>query len=247
MNREEAAFHDALAERVDAHALPRTPPDHLEQAMLESLGSVTGLRVLELGCGKGDVTMQLLERHADVTAIDISEKMVEIARERARLWFPSSAARFMATPAEKTTLDSSTFDVVLGKWLLHHVDVAAVAAEIDRVLRPGGVGIFIENSGRNRLLAFARRNLAGRLGIPRYGTLDEHPLVASDFSLLGRRFRRLELLYPDFFFFRLFDRQVFRGRWRWPSRLARALDNGTWAVCPPLRRYSFHVIVRLEK
>src|SRR5688572_27557597 len=50
---------------------------------LEMVGDVTGLRVLDLGCGGGQLAFRLLEAGAAaVTAIDPSERMLEVARSR---------------------------------------------------------------------------------------------------------------------------------------------------------------------
>jgi SAM-dependent methyltransferase len=243
----EREFHDALAAPLTAAALPPRAPDHLEAALLARAGDLRGRRVLELGCGTGDLTLHLLAGGAAVTALDLSARMVEIARRRAERYAPDAEARFVVAPVEATGLASGAFDLVVGKWILHHADFRRAADEIARVLRPGGAAVFIENSGLNPLLSFARRRLAGRFGIPRYGTDDEHPLVAQDYAYVRRRFGTLTLSYPDVCFFELFDRQVFRYRSRAVSWTMRALDHGVWRFLPGLRRYSYHVLLAVKK
>ncbi len=245
--RREQAFHDSLARRLDETASAPAHVDDLDRAFFARLGSLEGRRVLELGCGTGDLTLQLAERGADVVAVDLSPEMLDIARRRAAQFVPSARLELVAAPAEATTLPDQSFDLVVGKWILHHVDVGQAAEEIFRVLRPGGMGLFIENSGRNRLLGLARAHLTGRFGIPRFGTEDEHPLVEPDYEHFRERFARVELVYPDFFFFTLVDRQVLRQRWRVASRSINALDRALGSQLPWLRRYSFHVIVEVQK
>jgi glycosyltransferase involved in cell wall biosynthesis/ubiquinone/menaquinone biosynthesis C-methylase UbiE len=245
--RREQAFHDSLARRLDQAATTPAQPDDLDRALFRRLGPLDGCRVLELGCGSGDLTLQLLERRAEVVAVDLSSEMLDIARRRAARFVPNASLELVAAPVEATTLPDESFDLVVGKWILHHVDVGQAAAEVARVLRPRGVGLFIENSGRNLLLRLAREHLAGRFGIPRFGTKDEHPLVERDYQLLRERFARIELLYPDFFFFTLLDRQILRHRWRGPSRAISAMDRALGRRLPWVRRYSFHVLVELEK
>jgi glycosyltransferase involved in cell wall biosynthesis/ubiquinone/menaquinone biosynthesis C-methylase UbiE len=245
--RREQAFHDSLARRLDRVATTPAQPDDLDRALLRRLGPLDGCRVLELGCGTGDLALQLLERGAEVVAVDLSSVMLDIAGRRAARFVPNARLELVAAPVEATTLPDEAFDLVVGKWILHHVDVEQAAGEVARVLRPGGVGLFIENSGRNPLLRLAREHLAGRFGIPRFGTEDEHPLVERDYDVLRGRFARVELVYPDFFFFTLLDRQILKQRWRGPSRAINAVDRALGRRLPSVRRYSFHVIVELEK
>jgi ubiquinone/menaquinone biosynthesis C-methylase UbiE len=242
----EIAFHDELAASLDPASLPPRPPDHLEAALLERARDVDGKDVLDYGCGAGDLTLELLKRGADVTGLDISPGMVELARQRIGLHLPGREGTLVAGNAEATGLRDGSFDVIVGKWILHHVAVDAACRELRRLLRSGGTALFIENQSTNPLLRLARNRIAGRFGIPRYGTEDEHPLNDDDFAAMRRHFSRVTPEYPDFYFFRIFDRQVFRKRWSTVSRAAKALDDFVYARLPRLRRYSFHVIVRLE-
>jgi ubiquinone/menaquinone biosynthesis C-methylase UbiE len=118
--------------------------------------------VLELGCGAGDLSLELLRRGARLTALDVSPGMVELARARAGRFRPGAEARFVVGAAEQTGLPDESFERVVGKWVLHHLDVAAAARETRRVVRPGGRAAFFENQDRNPLLRLARRRLGGR-------------------------------------------------------------------------------------
>jgi ubiquinone/menaquinone biosynthesis C-methylase UbiE len=245
--RREQEFHAALAENFDAPAMPPLPGDHLEEALFARAGRLAGQRVLEAGCGTGDVTLQLLERGAQVTALDVSPRMIEIARERAERFIPDASVEWQVAPVEETGFSASTFDVAVGKWILHHADIPRSAAELARVLRPEGRGLFIENSALNPLLALARRHLAGRWGIPRYGTEDEHPLTREDYACFRQKFPKMQLVFPDFFFFTLLDRQIWRYRSPTVTTLTRWLDDKVFERVPPLQKYSFHVILELGR
>ncbi len=247
VQEKEREFHDALAATLGREGLQLRGPDHLEQAMLARLGSIDGLRVLDLGCGAGEMTLFLAARGAHVTALDISPGMLELARNRIDSALPEADVEFVAAPAEDTGLEGGSVDLVVGKWILHHIDVEAAAHEIKRVLRPGGRGVFIENSADNPVLTFSRARLAGRFGIPRYGTQDEHPLSEREYALLSYVFSKFSLWFPDFCFFQLFDRQVLHLRYPRVTRAVRSLDAWVWRKLPALRRYSYHVIVELAK
>lgn len=203
--------------------------------MLEALGPLEGASVLELGCGSGGLSVQLLRRGARLTAVDISPGMVDLARSRA------GGASFAVAPAEETGMPDGSFDFVVGKWVLHHVDVPAAAAEAHRVLRPGGRAVFFENQDRNPLLRVVRRRLWGSRRLHWVGTPDEHPLTRADLETLRATFGSVDLSYPSFYFFEALSRAA-------GHRLHRplaGLDALVWRTLPPARRWSWHVLVVL--
>lgn len=239
-------FHDDLAAELDPATMPATPLADLDAAMLAEAGVGPGTRVLDLGCGSGDLTLHLVATGAEVAALDLSPGMIDVARRRVELFGEGATATFVAAPVGRTGFPDAHFDVVVGRFILHHLDVGSAATEIARILRPGGLAVFAENSGRNRLLMLARRHVTGRLGIPRLGTEDEHPLSAADVAAIGSAFSSVQLRYPVFEFFTIFDRQVLRfGRPR-VSRVLRAADRIA-GRSPLLARYSFRVVVVLGR
>jgi SAM-dependent methyltransferase len=243
----EQRFHEDLARDLSAAELPPEGPGPLERALFATAGPLAGRRVLDLGCGTGDLTLMLLELGAQVTALDLSPAMVALARQRAELFRPGSTAQWVAAPVEASGLPSGRFDVVLGRFILHHLDLERAAREISRLLAPGGRAVFLENSGRNPLLMVARDHVAGRFGIPRLGTDDEKPLSAADVEVLRRAFGAVELSYPVFEFLRLFDRQVLRFRWPAMSRVIARADAALARNVPPIRRFSFRVLITANR
>jgi ubiquinone/menaquinone biosynthesis C-methylase UbiE len=244
----EREFHDRLASHYDGAAMPPGEPERLDLAALAEAGELQGRRVLDLGCGTGDLTLALLDAGAEVTAIDVSPGMVDLARRRVRHFRPAARPpRFVVAAAEQLPFAGGAFDVVIGRFILHHLDLERAPAEIARVLAPGGIAVFAENSARNALLMLARERLAGRFGIPRYGTADEHPLGDEDLRHLAAAFARVRVSYPVFDFFVLFDRYVRRLRSPWRSRALESLDVAIHKRLPAARRYSFRVVVTAER
>jgi ubiquinone/menaquinone biosynthesis C-methylase UbiE len=242
----ERVFHDAMALELDLDTLAHDDDDRLDRALLDLAGDVRARTVLDAGCGQGDLTLRLLEQGATVTALDVSPGMIDVVRRRAARLPAGGAFTAVAAPLERSGLPDHSFDLVLGRFILHHVDVRAGALELRRLLRPGGRAIFIENSGENCMLTFARRRLAGRLGIPRLGTEDEHPLTTRDLDDMRGVFSRVTAHHPVFEFLVLFDRQVLRFRHPRASRLLRRFDDAVHRRAPRLRRFSYRVIVELE-
>lgn len=250
MQRREAAAHDAIAAEQPLEPLERTyDPWFYNHALVEAAEPLAGKRVLELGCGDGETTSYLLERGAEVTAIDISSGMVDLARRRMARAHPEANVSFHVAPAENTGFETASFDRILGRWVLHHLELDGAAREIHRLLKPGGTGIFIENSAFNPLLMLARKRIVhtGRLGITAVGTPDEHPMTRADVRRFGAHFSRARADHPDFLLFHMLPRYFPSSPdASWPHRLW-LLDRwmGRWA--PPLRSMSYVLRLTVEK
>ncbi len=105
-------------------------------AMLDLLGDVRDLRMLDAGCGPGLYAEELLAMGASVVGVDQSAGMVD--RARARL---GDRAEFRVHDLDQplTWAADGTFDAALMALVIHHVDDRpALLRELFRVLRPGG-------------------------------------------------------------------------------------------------------------
>ena len=241
----EQTFHDKLAAQLDPATLPPAASARSEAAVLAAARVVAGMRVLDLGCGQGDLTLALLARGATVTCLDLSAGMLAVARRRVELHANVRSVTFVTAPVERTGLPTSNFDVIVGLHILHHVDLRAAGPELARILAPGARAVFLENSGANPILTCARDHLAGRFGIPRYGTKDERPLVAEDWRILEQSFSRVRQEFPVVHVFELVNRQVLRYRSPRAASVCRRLDHMIGRTA--LRKYSYRVLVVAEK
>jgi len=111
-------------------------------------------RVLEVGCGWGEFA-ERVEREvgAEVVALDLSPRMVELARER------GLDAR--VGDVEELPFADADFDCAVANWMLYHVpDLDRGLAELTRVLRPCGRLVAATNSNRhlNELWALVGRD-----------------------------------------------------------------------------------------
>jgi ubiquinone/menaquinone biosynthesis C-methylase UbiE len=246
----EAAFHDAVVAGLDPASVPPEPPDSWERAILEATGPLAGRRVLDLGCGTGSLTLHLADAGAEhVTGLDVSPGSIAFAAARAEHFRPQAPVTFVAAGAEATGLPGGAFDVVAGRFVLHHLDVPAAVAELDRLLAPGGRGVFIETSGLNRVTILLRREIVhrGRFGAIRLGTEDERPLDRSALGVLRARFPVVRVDYPIFWLFRPFARQVLaRPAPRLGHRVA-ALDPWLAERAPWLAPLSYHMRIVVER
>jgi ubiquinone/menaquinone biosynthesis C-methylase UbiE len=114
-------------------------PLALRMAAVAEVGS--GQRVLDVGCGIGDPTLQvavLVGPHGRVLGLDIAEGMIAIARERAAA-LGLSHAEFRVADVTTAALPEAEFDVVLGRWsLIYLEDVPRVLERLRGALVPGG-------------------------------------------------------------------------------------------------------------
>jgi SAM-dependent methyltransferase len=128
--------YDAMGSAYEQHAADSSYNAHYDRpAVLEALGQVRGLRVLDAACGPGLYTTELLARGADVTAFDASHVMVDLAMRRA-----AGRARVdRAVLGEPLPYPDGAFDLAVCALAIHYAnDREAAFAEFFRVLRPGG-------------------------------------------------------------------------------------------------------------
>ena len=126
---EAGAIWVRLQQRLDALLAPFT------EASIASLGSISGKRVLDLGCGCGDSAVQLASLGADVLGIDLSRPMLAQANARRRL--PDNPRFEHADGALFST--QQPFDLMYSRFGAMFFEEPIKAFEnLLQVLRPGG-------------------------------------------------------------------------------------------------------------
>src|SRR5207244_2595634 len=128
----EYADEARLRARVEAQTAWATGIDARKPAV-RAVVEAAPSRVLEVGCGWGELAEWIArDTGAEVVAVDLSPRMVDLARERgvdARLG-----------DVQDLQFDEGEFDVAVAAWMLYHVpDLERGIAELQRVLRPGGL------------------------------------------------------------------------------------------------------------
>lgn len=128
-------------EHADTYAdwSPRNPVNcyYDRPTILRLAGDLNGKRVLELGCAAGVLTAQLVDRGADVIAVDGEPKLIEHARNRL-----GTKARFELADLNQplTVVPTASVDVVTASLVLHYIkDWRPLLADVHRCLVPGGV------------------------------------------------------------------------------------------------------------
>jgi SAM-dependent methyltransferase len=136
--RAEYAEESRLEERVAAwQSLSGPNPRELA---LEALAEARPRRVLEVGCGQGWASEWMQEElGAEVVAVDQSERMVELTRQR--------GVEARIGDVQDLSFEDASFDAALAAWMLYHVpDLDRGLSELARVLRPGGRLVAVTNA-----------------------------------------------------------------------------------------------------
>ena len=124
------AFEQFISRRTAANSAPYLLP-HLKP----------GMRVLDVGCGPGTISVGLAKavEPGELHGIDMEESQVELAAAAAREGGHSNA-RFQVADAASLPFPDDHFDVVHCYAVLTHIpDTMAALAEIKRVLKTGGI------------------------------------------------------------------------------------------------------------
>ena len=105
-------------------------------------GLLSGPRgqVLEIGCGTGLFTAELVSTGQQIIAIDISPDLLVHARKRVT----DDNVLFALENAYATTFPDAFFDIIVGSSCLHHLDLKMALREFYRLLKPGGKMMFTE-------------------------------------------------------------------------------------------------------
>jgi len=109
--------------------------------LLRNAGMERGMRVLDLGCGAGDVSMlagRLVGPFGSVVGIDPNAQIIDVARTRARADQLSHVT--FSVDSVGTFSDARAFDFVVARYVLvHQADPVAFLRTAARFVRPGGI------------------------------------------------------------------------------------------------------------
>lgn len=122
------------------------------RALQGSLPIAAGARILDIGCGYGASSLELaVLRPTSVLGLDLDRELLGVAGDAARAMdrrgaVPAgSSVEFLAGNAYHLPVADGSVDVVFSRFVFQHIDdPAVVAAEIFRVLRPGGLACVVD-------------------------------------------------------------------------------------------------------
>ena len=135
---------DLLAGRFQSHCAQIIP-------WLNSIKSLKGLRILEIGCGNGTSTVALAEQGAVITAIDIEAGLLRDAEERCRIYGVPATFHLLNATEVSDALAGKEFDMILFFAVLEHMTYEERLTAIRQtygMLAPGGLWSIIDMPNR---------------------------------------------------------------------------------------------------
>jgi ubiquinone/menaquinone biosynthesis C-methylase UbiE len=169
--------------------------------ILSAARITSGDRVLDLGCGIGNILIALAERTAfeqPTVGVDVSPGLIALGQGEVHKAGLDSRITLQVAPATSLPFDDGRFDVVLSSHVIKHLDDDALRralGEVARVLRPGGRFLFWEfkKSSLSAPLFISARTT----GLPPPFTLRTEETLQS--ALLAAGFARVDRVPTGFF------------------------------------------------
>jgi ubiquinone/menaquinone biosynthesis C-methylase UbiE len=195
-----------------------------------------GAVVLDLGAGTGTHSFISTGSASVIVATDIALSPLRIARERG----PVDAIAAVVADSENLPIRDGSVDVVTSAGILYCHDLPALAAEVMRVLVPGGHWVLVDSFDHNPMYRLNR--FIGRLRGTRTQLAVTNIPNMKTLAYLRARFSKVEASYHGIFAFaaplltRLFG-----------TKSAAKLVDAADSALPMLSRYAFKIVVTLQR
>jgi SAM-dependent methyltransferase len=200
-------------------------------------GLPAGARVVDLGCGSGVFTNVLKQRGYVCTGVDLSPKLIALARSK------YAGIDFIEGDIEKLPFVDASFDGVLLSGVVHHLpELSLCAAEVFRILRPGGKFVAFDPNRMNPFMYLYRDRSSlfySSVGV----TENERPLLADE---VAATFRGAGFRTGSEFLSGMKYRYIASGALRWLLPLYNLIDSFLFAPSF-MRRYRAFVFSFGEK
>jgi SAM-dependent methyltransferase len=186
----ESAFHDQWAletplAQIAVREAFEAPTAVENRAILALMGDLRGKRLLDVGAGLGESSVYFALRGADVTALDLSPRMVDCAIALGRAHGVS--IRGVVQSGERLDVPEAHFDIVYVANTIHHVtDKDLLFRQVHRALKVGGRFFSYDPLGYNPIIEIYRRMAT------KVRTEDEAPLTFADVEIARKYFPNLK-------------------------------------------------------
>lgn len=150
--------------------------------------------VLDYGCGNGIHSFAPLRFGAKkVIGVDLSEKSLEMARERAKREGLEDKVEFIRMDCEKLDFPNGYFDLILDGGTFSSLDFNRAIVELRRVLKKDGILVGIETFGHNPLANLKRE--FNRITGKRTGWAADHIFRESNIETINHYFKEVSYHY----------------------------------------------------
>jgi ubiquinone/menaquinone biosynthesis C-methylase UbiE len=216
----EIAFFDSHA-AVDAYdVFTAETNERLIDAFVRLSAVAPGARVADLGCGSGVFTGALARRGYVCTGVDLSPKLIALAREK------HPDIEFLEGDVERLPFADASFDGVLLSGIVHHLpDPSRCAAEVFRILKPGGPFVAFDPNRMNPFM-YLYRDRSSPFYSPVGVTENERPVLAHE---AASAFRNAGFAADTDYLSNLRYRYVASAKLRWLLPIYNAIDAVAFA------------------
>lgn len=153
------------------------------------------IKMLEIGCGTGEYTKKIAKvlPLAQIVGLDISSKIIREAELKCRGCHNVS---FIAESVYHNRFRDSSFDVVYGYYVLHHLIAKKALDEIYKLLKPGGIAYFCEPNILNPVVYIIKSSpwIKERIG----DTQDEWAINPLGFKKYRNKFKILKISFSEY-------------------------------------------------
>ncbi|MBI5297664.1 MAG: class I SAM-dependent methyltransferase [Chloroflexi bacterium] len=132
---------------------------HYHAFLLKQLPAASDADALEIGCGTGGFSRLLAQRHRRVLALDLSPRMIEIARERSQA-YPN--IDFQVADVLNYDFSARSFGCIASIATLHHLPLESILTQLRDLLQPNGSLLVLDLLKAESLADFA----VGALAMP---------------------------------------------------------------------------------
>ncbi len=260
---DEEVFHDEWAEsesseNIDVILCNESITSPEMRYITQKLGNLKGKKILDMGCGLGEASIYFALKGAEVTACDISPKMLDKVTDLAKKY--NVEVNTHVSSFEKFHYyQSEFFDIIYVGNCLHHVDIYSSINEIKIYLKKGGIFVSWDPVHYNPVINIYRKMAM------KVRTIDEKPLKLKDINFIKKNFTKSEtkyfwlttlIIFVMMYFFqkkdpnkiRYWKNIVYEGeKWKWLYIPLSLLDKFFYVIFPPLRLLSWNVVIYCKK
>ena len=217
-----------------------------------------GHTLLDVGCGLGEASVYFAQKGFAVTALDVSQEMLNVTVKLAELY--KTSVNTIHTSAEVLQINAQDkFDIIYVGNLFHHVNIETTLLKLKQHLNPDGLLISWDPVAYNPIINIYRRIAAD------VRTKDEHPLRLSDFKLFRKHFTEVKTKYFWFTTLVIFiimfliqrrnpNKERYwktvvheSSRWAWLYYPLEILDKVLLSLLPPLKLLCWNVVIVSQK
>lgn len=255
----EEQFHDEWAYSEDLSKIDIKRNNEASTApemrfIRKNIGDIKGKSILDVGCGLGEASIYFAIEGAKVTALDLSQGMLDAVLYLAKN--NHVEIKIHKSTAEGFNLNKNDiFDIIYVGNLLHHVDIEATLKQITNHLKPNGIMVSWDPLAYNPIINIYRR-IATEVR-----TLDEHPLKLKDIKLFSKYFKSVKqkyfwlttlIIFIFMYFLQKRDPNKERywkkiveesNKWEWIYKPLEILDKIILFLVPPLKLLCWNVVL----